>query len=361
MGLFDNIQQTGLFQGFQNRVMPFAQNNNMALLGAGMGLLSGEGWGAGAQGFMQGAQADQQRGSNQLQQSLMMQDAQRKQQLFDQGQQDRKLQQQQTNATQQWFQKNMPDYANAPVEVQRSAIQSMFGGTKPTTAIQEYEYAKSQDPSIGSFVDYQSGMKKAGAQNITVGGGRYGTIPQGYQLIEGPDGARMAPIPGGPEDTSKSDMAKAGQAEVASRTVTNASKRALEAAKDRQLGGLGQGIIGAINPYSDSAEVQRQVEVLKSNAKVENLNAMRAASPTGGALGSVTEKEGAMLADKSGALDPSSPNFERDLLDYELTLLQVIHGPEVGARIFQQNHSDQQDTGGDWQTLPNGVRIREKR
>jgi hypothetical protein len=89
------------------------------------------------------------------------------------------------------------------------------------------------------------------------------------------------------------------------------------------------------NPYSDSAEVARQVDVLKSQAKVENLNAMRQSSPTGGALGSVTEKEADMLAAKSGALDPSSPNFERDLDDYELTLLQVVHGPEEGARIFQ--------------------------
>ena len=62
--------------------------------------------------------------------------------------------------------------------------------------------------------------------------------------------------------------------------------------------------------------------------------AMRAASPTGGALGAVSDSENAMLAAKAGALDPSSPNFARDLDDYELTLLKIVHGPEAGQKIF---------------------------
>ena len=43
-----------------------------------------------------------------------------------------------------------------------------------------------------------------------------------------------------------------------------------------------------------------------------------------------------MLGQKSGALDPRSPNFERDLRDYELTLLKIIHGPEAGKAIFDR-------------------------
>lgn len=246
------------------------------------------------------------------------------------------------NKTLDYFRQNAPEFAQM-VEAGMPAneawgtyLKQRYAQQSPTSGMQEYELARSQGYG-GSFLDYQTDLKKAGASvnNVTVGGGKYGTIPQGYELREGPQGATMVPIPGGPADTTKTDERNAGQNDVVSRVVTTAASRAREAAKNRALGPIGQGIV-QYNPYSDSAEVARQVEVLKSQAKVENLNAMRQSSPTGGALGSVTEKEADMLAAKSGALDPSSPNFERDLDDYELTLLQVVHGPAEGARIFQE-------------------------
>lgn len=178
-----------------------------------------------------------------------------------------------------------------------------------------------------------------GGTSVTVNNGSdVGTIPQGYELFTDPQtGARsMKPIAGGPEDKSKADAAKASGKETLTDVVVNAASRARTAANERLLGGVGQGIVGAINPYSSSAEVQRQVDVLKANATVESLNAMRAASPTGGALGSVTESENKMLAAKLGALDPSSPNFLRDLDDYELSLLRVVHGAEAGEKIFKE-------------------------
>lgn len=206
----------------------------------------------------------------------------------------------------------------------------------PTTDdIKEYQAAKAQGFG-GTLQDWIVEGKKAGATNVTVGGGRYGTIPQGYELRETPEGAQLVPIPGGPEDTTKKDLAAQGQADVATRVVTSAAQRARDAAKERNFGHVGQGL-AAMVPWTDSAEVARQVDVLKSTAKVENLTAMRQASPTGGALGSVTEKEADMLASKSGALDPSSPTFQRDLDDYELTLLQVVHGPEEGARLYKES------------------------
>jgi hypothetical protein len=207
----------------------------------------------------------------------------------------------------------------------------------PTDDMREYEFAKSQGYT-GTFQQYQTDMKKAGASSVSVStGSEVGTIPQGFELFTDPaTGARsMRPIPGGPEDTSGKDAKKAGNAETAASVVTTAAERALAASKDRALGGFGQGLVANL-PWTDSAEVARQVDVLKANAKVDNLQAMRDASPTGGALGSVTEGETAMLAAKSGALDPSSPNFERDLADYTRTLLRVVHGPEEGDRIFAE-------------------------
>lgn len=171
---------------------------------------------------------------------------------------------------------------------------------------------------------------------INNGGSDVGTIPQGFELFTDPaTGARsMRAIKGGPEDKSGAAAAKASANQTLTDIVTGAAEKARSAAGNRQFGGIGQGVVADLNPYSDSAEVQRQVAVLKANATIETLTAMRAASPTGGALGSVTESENAMLAAKAGALDPSSPNFQRDLNDYELTLLKIVHGAEAGQKIF---------------------------
>lgn len=245
----------------------------------------------------------------------------------------------QKNATVEMLKVEAPDIAQA---IESGALTPSDGykayfdrkkGVEPPTSVQEFQYGL-KNPA---FNQWQTDQKRAGAavNNVTVGGGKYGTIPQGYELVEGPEGATLRPMLGGPEDTTKKDALAAGQADVATRVVTSAASRAREAAKNRQMGGFGQGVMSNL-PWTDSAEVSRQVDVLKSTAKVENLTAMRAASPTGGALGSVTEKEADMLASKSGALDPSSPTFERDLDDYELTLLQVVHGPQEGTRIWQE-------------------------
>lgn len=186
-----------------------------------------------------------------------------------------------------------------------------------------------------------------------------GSVPQGYSVVADPtdpSGYRMLPIPGGPEDTSSADAARMGAQQVASETVTTAAQRARQAAGNRNLGAFGTSIVGAINPYSDSAEVMRQTSAIKSIASAEALNAMRRQSPTGGALGNVTEKELKLLSEQGGALDPNSPNFLRDLADYERALLRTIHGPEEGDRIFAETR--QEDDG--WQTV-NGVRVRVKK
>lgn len=217
--------------------------------------------------------------------------------------------------------------------------------------------------TLGKFyADQRAGLIPADAQppqsgtNVTVNNGaessRWGDAPKdhvwlydqnGEIVTEGDPSGRgvrpvAVPISGGPDDTSGAEGVRLSNATTASDIVTTSAQRAREAANSRQVGGLA-GRMASNNPASENAELYRQVEVLKSNAKIENLNAMRAASPTGGALGSVTERETQMLAERSGALDPASPNFLRDLDDYERTLLRVIHGQELGDQIFDQTRA----------------------
>lgn len=188
--------------------------------------------------------------------------------------------------------------------------------------------------------EYQKFMADSGGSRVEVnmpGQPNIGSIPQGYQAVQDPETKMwtMQPIPGGPEDKSRQDKARLDAAMTSTDVITSAASRALSAAKNRNFGAAGTSVVGVL-PWTDSAEVMRNVNVLKSNATIENLNQMRQQSPTGGALGNVTEKEGEMLAAKAGALDPNSPTFERDVADYERTLLRVIHGKEVGDQIFEQ-------------------------
>ena len=216
---------------------------------------------------------------------------------------------------------------------------------KPTDDMREYQAAQAQG-FTGTLQEWILSQRKAGAASntVTVGGqpSNIGTIPQGYAAIPDetePSGYRMVPVPGGPEDTTAQDAVKVGNASVATDTIITAADRARQAAAKQNFGSSGTSLVGML-PFTDSAEVIRQVDVLKSQAKVSNLQSMRDASKTGGALGAVSAPELKMLEDQSGALDPNSPNFLRDLDQYEKTLLNVVHGPEAGARIYLETRKD---------------------
>jgi hypothetical protein len=243
----------------------------------------------------------------------------------------------------------------------------VFEAAQPDpTSVQEYNFYAQQMQANGQQpMDYNSwSLQKAGAGAQT----NIGSIPAGMMLERDGASMRLVPIPGGPADVEAQKLAaaetrKGGQTETASSVVTNAASRALEAMNAEGMPATG--VVGAAMSYlpeSNAAEVRRQVDVLKANATVSNLTAMREASPTGGALGSVTEKEGAMLAAKSGSLDPNSPNFERDLKDYTKTMLEIIHGPQAGREIFNsmQWGASKAERSEDGWTDVGGVKIRPK-
>lgn len=239
-------------------------------------------------------------------------------------------------------------------------------GPTPTDDMREYELAKTQGYT-GTFQQYQVDLKKAGAASTTVnnnmgdGAPDLGKLSTDYGYVLDPNTGlpkidpntglpTAAPVPGSPAAMEAAAAGKKAEvqlsgAETASSVITAAADRALEANSNRAVGGL-LGAAASYNPSSKNAEVYRQVDVLKANATIENLQAMRNESPTGGALGNVTEGEGRMLQAQAGALDPASPNFERDLLDYTRTLLRTVHGKEVGDAIFEQKYGGGPAAGG---------------
>lgn len=180
-------------------------------------------------------------------------------------------------------------------------------------------------------------------QTINVGGNNdIGTIPPGFYVKRDAAGAviGMAPIPGGPADTeaaAAADKTALGTATAKNTAdvVTTDIGRALEAiAKDPDwttgIGALATGWV----PSSDAKSVNSFIDTVKSNISVDKLQKMRESSPTGGALGSVTEKEEKMLADTAGNLDPSMKreDFEYNLKRVYNLYRDVIDGPNTGQR-----------------------------
>jgi hypothetical protein len=243
------------------------------------------------------------------------------------------------NQTVQWLQSmGRTDLAEAVASGAIGADQGAAAALTPpaqpeqTSLMQNYEFLVQQ-----GYTPEQALAAVQSGTVVNVGGTEQptmGTIPQGFEVFTNAQGQReMRAIPGGPEDNAASTAVAQGNADTATSTIVTAAQRAREAASTRAFEGP-SGVVASYLPFTDNAEIYRQVGVLKSNATVSNLQAMRDASPTGGALGAVTAPELVLLQDKSGALDPASPNFLRDLADYELTLLTTIHGPVDGKRIF---------------------------
>ena len=248
---------------------------------------------------------------------------------------------------------DIPGYEDAPyVLMNLGATAEAFKAEAPdlTSGMKEYEFARSQGYQ-GTFEDWKTTNAKAGATNLTVGGepSTIGTIPPGFAAV--PDqsnaaGYRFEAIPGGPAEADaqaaagKADAA-AGQRDTKTDVITDAASRAREIATAGWTTGLAGQVAGGV-PSSQSAELRRQTAVLSALGTIETLNAMRQSSPTGGALGNVTEGEGRMLAAAAGALDPNAgqADYLRALDNYERTLLRIVHGPEAGDRIFAETRRD---------------------
>jgi hypothetical protein len=248
-------------------------------------------------------------------------------------------------------------YAEATGDV-AGALKMAQAQPDRTALMQNYEYALSQ----GMTPDEARAWVSSGTTINMPGSPTIGTIPPGYQAIQDPQtGAyRFEPIAGGPAEAEalsagRKEEMRTGLAEASTDVVLTAAQRARQAAANRRVGGV-LGPLAAMNPATANAEVVRQVGTLQSMAAAENINAMRQASPTGGALGNASDADIMLLKQKSGALDPFSPNFERDLDDYERTLLRTIHGFEAGNRIYKETRGGLRTTTGGGGTI-NGVDV----
>jgi hypothetical protein len=179
---------------------------------------------------------------------------------------------------------------------------------------------------------------------VTVGdrGQRYGTIPPGYQITPDPnvpEGFVMSPIPGGPaaQDAERA-AAQAGerqnQAEQFGGIALDDIDRALAILENNPGAGGRAAVVAQYDPESQTSSLSRVYETIGAYTSFDRLQRMREASPTGGALGAVSERELSLLQNAYGALDPTAPSAEQiyNLQRLNNMIMDVVHGPGNGPR-----------------------------
>lgn len=328
--MFNQPRMQGLLSNFQRNM---SNPNTLAQLG--IGLMSGQntqdqlvrGFGGAAMGAQQGREDMREQNEKRMQ----------------------------ANMTAKWLQSQGAD--PTLVEMAQNGMggqaYQMFNASrqqvKKPTSIQEYEFAKQQGYN-GSFVDFQTGQRKAGATNVTVGGGRYGTIPQGYQLLESEEGARMEPIPGGPAALEQQKLADTQQAAQTSRerygnvVLDDIGRAKRTITEGGALNGTGMPSLLTRNiPGTDGYQVAQYLETIKANAGFDRLQAMRDASPTGGALGQVSERELSFLQAAIGNLEQAQSQEELmyNLERVERIYSEIIHGPNGSPQVQQPSQPSQ--------------------
>ena len=198
-----------------------------------------------------------------------------------------------------------------------------------------------------AFSDYEMAKAAAGATNVTTnvdGDNRpqVGTIPQGWQLVETPDGAgwTMTPIPGGPADLEQqaAEEAKATGREQELRSasiVLEDIDRALNLAQTSEwpttgfFGSLMSNVQG-----TDAYDLSELIGGIGANLSMTKLQELRNASTTGGSgLGQVTENEHKIMQDTYGSLIQSQ---SREQFLFNLQRLRDVYSAIVDGTNYEQ-------------------------
>lgn len=294
---------------------------------------------------------------------------------------------------------NMRQYYLANPEAFGDYVKTVAAPAKPTDDISEYNYAKGQGYT-GSFTDWVRDMKKAGATTVNVG-------PSGESLGDPPKDMTWArdeagnivyeadpqsgyrrpvavPIGGGPAAAAAKGAAEgAQQRKVYADIVTQDIDRAIEGIKSADNSFLpATGIPGAVTrnvPGTAGFNVGALIETVKANVGFDKLQVMRMASPTGGAVGQVSDFENRLMQATIGNLDQAQTkdqllfNLERVRQVYEKIVNEGIKpgdpianeilgaigdGSAPAAPAPPAIASPPAEDG--WTDLGNGVRIRKK-
>lgn len=207
-------------------------------------------------------------------------------------------------------------------------------GFRPLTA--EEKVAAGLPPDMPAQVGPDGKIDTIGGGGVKVDVNNMGNIPAGYtvQYDENRNPISMAPVPGSPAAAeaeaaaAKAAAAADNKAQGAGIVVEDVNRAVDLINKDPALT---TGFVGNIlkNVGGLSANnVSSLIDTIKANSAFDQLQAMRAASPTGGALGAVSDTENRLLQSAIGSLEQSQT---ADQLVYNLKRVQKIYGDIVNG------------------------------
>ena len=219
--------------------------------------------------------------------------------------------------------------AGAPKDARTTEQRNISGFLQRNPGATESDYFKMRRPA-GMRID---------ARNM-------GNIPTDHRVVYDDQSrpSRYEVIPGSP--TAR--KIAAGQAKAAGRQGDRAAQASLvdtHIGRIRQKVEKGSGPFGMIPvtglagsaledvPGSAAHDVSKLVDSLKANVGFDALNRMRANSPTGGALGQVSERELGFLQSTIASLEQSQSEgqFLENLSLVKNAFNRVIHGTEPGG------------------------------
>ena len=245
------------------------------------------------------------------------------------------------------------------------AMSALMEGLEPTEAIKLMAgQVMKQQENVASRQSKREEMelanKYATGLKLAPGWEKPTEPPKGFEPIPG----GLKPIPGGPEDPAfkAADVeTKKKAAYEAKRSDAMPKAQAALSALERQTGVVTQNVDKALSlvgplstgwggmlaylPDTDARALKNHLDTIRANIGFDKLQSMRENSPTGGALGNVSDKETALLQAVNGALDP----MQKEQLVDNLKTIRTLY-PEVLAdrkEAFAQDYGGA-DTGGGW-------------
>lgn len=228
-----------------------------------------------------------------------------------------------------------------------NTMQPIYEGTPENpTSVQEYEYGV----RTPGYFERQESLKKAGATNID--NRQMGAVPAGYQVQYDDQGrpVSMAPIPGSPDDIkNKAAIDAAGASKDSKRQIAEVVTQDIDRAMDLienspfSTTGVAGSAISRIGGTSAN-DVANLINTIQANAGFDRLQAMRDASPTGGALGSISERELTYLQSTIGSLEQSQSKEQliRNLKRVKRAYSDIIDGPISGDNVPISEMTDEE-------------------
>ena len=216
------------------------------------------------------------------------------------------------------------------------------GGVDQPSSVREYEFAQSQGYT-GSYEEWRA--SRPASTSVTVNSGaesnNWGDPPKDMvwlldesgNVVTQPDTSGQGvvpiavPIAGGPADTSTADANRGEGAAIGAANVLETVgdlRASIEANPNMTTGFIGSLIANV--PGTDAYDATALTNTVRSNLAFDQLQAMREASPTGGALGAVSAPELQLLESNVANLDlgQSTPQVMRQLETIERDYTRIL-------------------------------------